>query len=61
MVKNCMFQCIDDKLNHDEHFDIVCRGNPKVKLENRSMSKHFEDCKISPFCTRPDGHSMDCN
>jgi hypothetical protein len=56
-----MFHCIDDELELGEHFDTVCRGNPEVKLENRSMSKTFEDCKISSYCTRPDGHSMECN
>lgn len=61
MTKNCMFHCIDDELELGEHFDTVCRGNPEVKLENRSMSKTFEDCKISSYCTRPDGHSMECN
>ena len=48
-MRGCMFHCIDDDLDSGDHWDIVCRGNPDIKLEDRSKSQHFEDCKISQF------------
>lgn len=60
-MKSCMFHCVDDDLDSGDHWDMVCRGNPDIKLEDRSISQQFEDCKISQFCTRPNEHSEECN
>ena len=56
-----MFHCVDDELDYTKHFETKCRGNPDIKPQDRSRSKHFEDCKISDFCTMPDGHNGGCN
>lgn len=60
-MKNCMFHCVDDDRELDIHWDQVCRGNPEIEPDMRAKSQHFEDCKISKFCTRPNEHDGECN